>query len=253
VTIRRKNHGRGHSYTIDGERADGVTTLLGDGLAKPALINWAAKTTANYAVDNWSDLADLPTSQRLDRLMRARFDDLDAAARRGTEVHRLGEALVQGEEIEVPEALAGHVESYVHFLDEWEPEPVLVETVVGHRRWRYCGTTDLIADMRGERWLLDLKTARSGIYPEVALQLAAYRWAEVYLDGNGDEQPMDELGVDRAAAVHVRADGYDVIPLRSDEAVFRAFQHVAWIARMQKQWEDWRGEALPASTRQVAS
>lgn len=252
VSVQRVDRGRGHSYTIDGEKADGVTTLLRDGLAKPALLNWAANTTAAYAVDHWDELALEPPSKRLEALKKSRYADLDQAARRGTEVHALAEKLVQGIEVEVPEALAGHVESYVKFLDEWEPEPILVEAVVASRRWRYCGTLDLVARLAGAVWLLDVKTARSGIFSEVALQLAAYRHAEVYLDRDGAEQSMAELGITRAGAIHVRADGYDVVPLDTSDAVFKDFCHVAWTARMTKRMSGWRGDALRAPSEETA-
>ena len=49
--LTRRNYGKGHSYYLDGEKIPGVTSVLGDGLAKPALINWAAKTVAGYAVE----------------------------------------------------------------------------------------------------------------------------------------------------------------------------------------------------------
>lgn len=251
--IRRIDRGRGHSYTIDGVRADGVTTLLGDGLAKPALINWAANATAGYAVDHWDELAAETISKRLDLLKKARYADLDQAARRGTEVHTLAEKLVQGKEVDVPDALAGHVESYVRFLDDFEPEPILVEAVVGNRKWRYAGTLDLVARIDGEVWLLDVKTSRSGIFPEVALQLALYRWAEMYVGQDGEEHPMADLGITRSAAIHVRADGYDLIPLETGEAVYRDAQHVIWVARMTKRWAEWRGDALtPPQTEKIA-
>lgn len=248
MSIQRIDRGRGHSYRIDGERADGVTTLIGDGLAKPALINWAANTTAGYAVDNWAELGELTVSQRLERLKKCRYEERDAAARRGTEVHGLAEQLAAGVEVEVPDELAGHVESYVRFLDEFEPEPILIESVVASRKWRYCGTLDLVARIRGEVWILDVKTTRSGIFPDVALQIAAYRHAEVYLDDPSDdsqgEQPMAALGITRSGAIHVRADGYDLIPLDTSEAVYKDFLHVAWVARMTKRMDAWRGDAI---------
>jgi len=252
MSVQRIDRGRGHSYRIDGEQADGVTTLLGDGLAKPALVNWAANTTANYAVDNWAALGELTPSERLEKLKKARYEDLDKASKRGTEVHALGEKLVQGIEVDVPDELAGHAESYVKFLDTFNPVPILVESVVASRKWRYCGTLDLIADMCGERWLLDIKTSRSGIFPDVALQLAMYRWAEVYIDAEGKEQPMADLGVTRSGAIHVRADGFDVIPLDTSEAVFKDACHVAWVARMTKRMAPWRGDALPQPAKETA-
>lgn len=251
--VRRVDRGRGHSYYIDGEKADGVTTLLGDGLAKPALINWAANTTAAYAVDNWDELGALSVSERLERLKKSRYEDLDKAARRGTEVHRLAEQLVQGLEVDVPEELAGHVEAYVRFLDDFEPEPILVETTVASRKWRYAGTLDLVAKIDGKVWILDVKTTRSGIFPDNALQIALYRHAETFLAADGSEQPMADLGITCSGAIHVRADGYDLIPLDTSEAVFRDACHVIWVARMTKRMSDWRGEAVQPAIREKAS
>ena len=52
--FRRIDSGRGHRY-VDayGIKVPGVTTLLSGGLPKPALTNWAARTAAEFAVDNW--------------------------------------------------------------------------------------------------------------------------------------------------------------------------------------------------------
>jgi hypothetical protein len=64
MTIERRNHGRGHSYLVDGQKLPGVTTILNT-LPKNALVEWAGKTTANYAVDYWAELAELTPSKRL--------------------------------------------------------------------------------------------------------------------------------------------------------------------------------------------
>lgn len=245
----RRNNGRNHYYFLDGVRAPGVTTILRQ-LPKDALIEWAGRTTAEYAIDYWDELAALTPSKRLNRLNRARYEDRDAGANRGTQVHRLAEALVSGEEVAVPEELAGHVASYVAFLDTWEPEAVLVEAVLGSRqsstRPAYCGTLDLVADMAGQRWLLDVKTARSGIFGETALQLTAYARAEVYLDNEGNEAKMAELGIERLGAIHVRADGYDLHGLKYDEETWAVFRHLAWLARHTEEMRDWVEPSLEA-------
>jgi hypothetical protein len=213
----RRNYGRGHSYYLDGDKIPGVTSILGDGLAKPALINWAAKTVAGYAIDHWEELSEEKPSARLAVLQKAHYADRDTAGKRGTEVHKIAEKLNKGEEVTVPEELAGHVESYVRFLDEHDIRPVLTEcSVVGLLpRNEYAGTLDLVADFpaSGGRMLLDIKTARSGVFPDNALQLAAYRWADSYLDADGQLQPM--IATHGAAVVHVRADGYSLVPVET--------------------------------------
>lgn len=252
--IKRINRGKGHSYEIDGRKADGVTTLIGDGMPKPALVNWAANQTAGYAVDHWAELAELPLSKRLDTLKRARYFDLDQAAKRGTEVHAIAEKLSHGEEVEVPDELAGHVESAVKFFDDWKPEVILAETTVASRKWGYAGTCDWVYRFPdGSVKIGDFKTSRSGIFGEVAMQLGAYRYAEVYLDANGDEQPMESLNITGGIAAWIRADGYDLYEVDLDQG-FKIFQHVAWVARQSKGIKDRLiGESLPAPTWGVAA
>ncbi len=243
--IRRRNHGKGHSYVdANGAKVPGVTTILSGGVPKPALIGWAANTTADYAIDHWDRLAELPPTARLKELSRARFADRDAAAKRGTEVHGLAEQLVSGHEIEVPEQLAGHVEAYVDFLDRYRVEPVLTEFVVVSHSYGWAGTGDLIADFPtlGQRLLCDIKTSRSGVFGETAWQLAAYRYADAYVDDQGEEQPMIE--VDGCAVIHVRADGFDLYPMQAGPEQLREFRYIREVSRACDRSRDYVGEAL---------
>ncbi|WP_370944047.1 hypothetical protein AB5J62_33740 [Amycolatopsis sp. cg5] len=243
--IRRKNHGKGHSYVdAHGVKVPGVTTILSDGVPKPALINWAAKTTAEYAIDHWDALAELSPSARLKELNGARFADRDAAARRGTEVHGLAERLVAGEEVDVPDALAGHVEAYVDFLDAFRVEPVLVEFVVVSHSYGWAGTCDLIADFPtlGKRLLCDIKTSRSGVFGETAWQLAGYRYADSYVDSAGHEEPMIE--VDGCAVIHVRGDGADLYPMQAGPQQLREFRYIREVSRACARSREYVGDAV---------
>lgn len=235
-------HVKGRQYFIDGERVPSVTTLIGDGLPKPALTKWAARTVANLAVDEWDELAGMPISERLKRLEAAPWTDRDRAAVRGTEVHKLAERLVAGEEVDVPDALHGHVDACVKFLDDWNVQPVVVERPVFSRRWRYGGRPDLFATLGdGRRLLIDWKTNRSGPFGDTAFQLAGYRYAEVYLDGRNQEQPIPE--VDACAVIWLRADGYDAYPYEAGPEVHRQFLYIAATARAAEAARDYRGAA----------
>jgi hypothetical protein len=123
--------------------------------------------------------------------------------------------------------------------------PVLTERVVGSRRYGYCGTFDLVADIAGTRWLLDWKTS-GAVYPETGLQLAAYRYADAYLGDDGVEIPMSEVGIERCGVVRLAADGsYDLRPVAAEEdPQFRFFLHALWIARHTPDMETWVGESL---------
>ena len=251
---RRVERGNGHSYYLDGERADGVTYALDQGFPKPGLLKWSAEATAKYAVDHWEELAELKTSEKLDTLFGARFKDRDEAGRAGTLVHRLALELARGAEVDVPDYIAGHVDSYLKFATDWNVVDYLVEVVVLNRRWRYMGTLDLIGEIAGELWLIDFKTARSGVFAENGLQLAAYRNAESYLGDDGLEHDLPK--VERCGVVWIRADGYDLTPVDAGPEEFRTFLYALEIARWRS--KDGRsrsvvGEALePPNRSEVA-
>lgn len=246
--IRRRNYGRNHSYYLlqeDGSevKLDGVTTLIGDGLPKPALVNWAGNTTAAYAVDNWSELGAMSMSKRLEALKGARFSDRDLAAAKGTLIHDLAEHIIHGEEVDVPDEVRGHVESAVRFMDEYQVEPLLTETTVCHTKAGYAGTLDMVFRSRLKRFggrviLGDWKTSRSGIYDEAALQLSAYRNSEFYQGPDGEDHLTAELELTDTWGIWIRSDGYDVYPLDTGEQTFMFFRYVATVARRARALKD---------------
>lgn len=255
--IRRVETAKGHRYEdANRRRVPGVTTIISQGVPKPALINWAANSTAEYAVDHWAELGELSSSARLKKLQGARYEVKDAAANRGTEIHNRAEKLAQGEEVDLPDDIAGHVESYIHFLDEFQVEVVLLEAVVFSHRHGYAGTTDAVFrfplglpgyDMPAPVLLCDLKSNRTGIFGETALQLAGYRYADTYVDANGDEQPMIE--VDGCAAIHVRADGFDLIPVTAGPQQHRALLYAAQVGEFVQDSRDLVGNPIPPPSR----
>jgi hypothetical protein len=265
VKIVRKDSGRTHWY-IDldagGERVPGVTTITGDGLPKPALINWAGDATAEFAIDNWDELSKLSPSERLKKLKGGRYEKRDAAANKGTQVHKLAERLIAGERVTVPDGLTGYVESCVAFLNDFDVRAVHVEAVVYSETHRHVGTLDMIADVllpdmpeydhikRDEegyaRALCDWKTSKSGIFGDVALQLAPYRYSEFLILPSGDVIDMPD--VDFCAGIHLRPDGYSFVPLLTDESVYRDCLYVAEVARVVKDLRDLVGEPIVPPT-----
>jgi hypothetical protein len=244
-----KNGKKYHWYTYNDAKLAGVTTVLGKVVAKPALIGWAAKSVAAFVADNPIEVEALRSAGRermIDELKEAPYRERDAAADRGTEIHGYAERLVKGEEVEVPPALARYVDSYIRFLDEWKPRPVLVEASVANLQWGYAGQLDLAADLpNGERALLDLKSGK-GIYADHAPQVGAYRNAEIYLDDEGNERSLTDLGITSSYIVHVRADGYDVIPVNSEvDGSYKAFLHYLWLYRRLDEMPSWLGDPAP--------
>jgi hypothetical protein len=167
-------------------------------------------------------------------------------------VHLIGEKLINGEAVQVPDELAGHAESYARFLDEFDVHPIYVEFSIASYRYGYAGTGDLIANVKlpsGERrlLLLDLKTNRSGIFGETALQLAAYRFADVLIPaGKTAEEPMPEVA--GCGAVHVRADGCSLIPVTAEAEQHRSFLYAQQVAQFVKDSRDLVGAAIVPPT-----
>ena len=227
-----------HRYRLDGAWVPGVTTLIGKGLPKPALPYWAARTVAEWVADNPDLTEDLKRmggrGPAVAYLKELPWQKRDEAAIRGTDVHALAEKVVNGEEVDVPEHLAAHVQGYVDWLDTTDLVPILTERPVASRQWQYAGTFDLIARMDGKVWLLDVKTS-SDVYGSTALQLTAYGNAEFYLDQDNTEQPLP--AVERYGVLHVTDYGTTLhyLPADQNEAAWKDFLHVQFVGRRAKE------------------
>lgn len=234
----RRNYGRGHGYQLDGKKIPGVTSII-DVLDKPALRNWFAEEAAKRAVNEWDRLTEMPVSERLDYIKWGPRDKVRAAALRGTQIHTLGEKLARGEEVDVPDEHVGPVEAYARFLDRWQIEPVAIETPVVSTEHQYAGTADLwctIGVRDGARALVDIKTGK-GVYSEVGLQLAAYRYTNLFQPEKGREEPTPE--VDQVYVAHVFPDDVRMLPIEAGPNVFRAFLYVKAVYQARAQWEEW--------------
>jgi hypothetical protein len=238
-----------------------VTSLLSAGLPKPALVGWAAKVTAEYAIDNAEWIAASVREGKRDEVLettkKARFRKSQEASVRGTEVHAAAEALNLGTEPQVDESILPYVEQYRRFLHDHTPTFEAAEAPVYNLTWHYAGTLDAIAIIDGRRCVLDVKTtdrppgkgARPP-YPEVALQLCAYSRAEgvgvnpervqvshgrryYVLNDPSELEPMPEI--EGAFALVVSPYDYQLVPVAIGEDVWTMFLHVREVAR-------WAGE-----------
>lgn len=222
-----------HEYWLDGKRAPGVTTVTkhADGSAD-GLINWAVTGAIDYTYENRERLADLSREEYgalVDAGARAQRDEAKNA---GVEVHAIAHALLSGGPVQVPDYLRGHVDATIDFMERHDVADLASERPVGNRRWGYAGTMDLIARLSdGRLWLLDYKTGAS-IWLTVALQLAAYRYAEFYVNEDGTEHdmpPIEECGV-----VKVTADGWELLPVVAGPEQFKAFLNALQVHRFAK-------------------
>jgi hypothetical protein len=215
---------QGHRiYTWAGREFPSVTAILKGGVPAPFLPAWAAKAAAEYAVANLDRLALLPAGQAVREVKRAPWQQRDQAAELGTAVHAAIEADAAGHpRPELPDRAGPLLAAYERFAADHRPTWLASEATVFSRRYGYAGTLDAICALPclGRVVVLDCKTGR-GVYPEAALQLAAYAHAEFIGHPDGTEQPLP--AIEGGVVLHLRPTGYRLIPVPVGRAVLEAF------------------------------
>lgn len=256
-----------------------VTTILG-ALDKPALLYWAAEQTALAAIHSartWQGtLADddpaCPHNSAdcaaVKWLRDARFrkpKGARSATDLGTAVHAACEEYaLLGTAPQVDDEVRPYLEAFDRWLQEFTPSYEATEVAVYSPTYAYAGTCDAFLTVNGVRLIADYKSTRkvvdgrgqpSGPYPEVALQLAAYRYAEMaavwrprryekwrrrYYLLSAEEQtlavPVPE--VDGGVVLHITPEACVAYPVRCDERIHEAFLYVEeahrWSAQTSK-------------------
>jgi hypothetical protein len=209
--------GRMYVHPVTGDTVPSVTNCIGV-LDKPAIPRWAAKMVAEQAWKMRRSLDAMGQDECIDVLKGSPWRSSGRSADRGTSVHDYLQAIAEGR---TPQALEGDAARYKPaadaFLADFHPEFVLTEfTVFGDG---YAGTADFLAYIDGDLVVGDYKTSKR-LYREVALQLAAIRYAETVVSDEGG-QPMPK--VDGCVGVLLTPDGYEVVPTQDDLAAHRAF------------------------------
>lgn len=222
------DNGREYVWPPTGEAFPSVTTIIKAGTpTSPYVLRWEKRANVRYAVEqwrSWMELAETDPRSVVDHIVEESERQRDEAADRGSEVHRWADAIAAGSASgPVPEELGGYVEAYQTFLDEWAPEFYFTEATVYSRRHGYAGTLDWMAWLGDELVLGDIKTKGRGkrLYGEVALQLAAYRYADFIGAPDGSELPMPT--VQRCVVLVLRPEGYELVPVRAAEEEFDVF------------------------------
>ena len=258
----------GQKPADDDERMWSVTTIIG-ALDKPALLYWAAEQTATCAVDqldtvramvNDGDRADTIKWLRDARFRRPKGER--TAAELGTAVHEACEQFaLTGTRPEVDPDVAPFLDQFDRWCQKFSPTYEAAEVTVYSPRYGYAGTCDAFLSVDGVRFIVDYKTSKksydargkaTGPYPEVALQLAAYRFAELaavwrprrmeqfrrryYLLGEAEKaMAVSVPEVDTGLVIHITPDHCDAYPVDCDASVYRSFLYVLEAARWQFQ------------------
>lgn len=215
------------------------------------------------------DLAKLAPEEFAQRWLKGAPDRIrDKAAELGSDVHSEAEALVlanareasrlvlQGRPLPAwDERLASHMGSFVSWVDDWRPAFVAAEATVFNRAEAYAGTLDAIIRIPTDAllealggaapdWLearpvadwpewvtliVDYKSGRA-VYPEVALQLAAYRRAEFIAGADGiTELPLPDI--DGGAVLHLTPRGYTFRLVDCGPGAFESFRFAREVYR----------------------
>lgn len=249
---------RWYIHPTTGERFVSVTTIL-QCVAKEALPYWAAKVTAEHALDNLPLLVKAirrkPCGQKGDdrcgicrdcvalELRRTPDRERDAAADRGTRIHHVAEQHVLTDEVVGhDDDIAESVKQFLRFRAQFKPTYEASEATVINRAYGYAGTLDAVlrlgwcppkyADLVGLPMVKDTKSGKS-CYPEYAMQLAAYRRGEAILLPDGTEHPMPPTH-DVGILLHIRPENYWVRPVDIGDTTFTAFLNVLDLWRWQQ-------------------
>ena len=177
-----------HYYTVEGEYAPSVTTIL-DSIAKPALIPWAANEGAKFFISHAHE--DMKAEDMAKGIRGAYRTSSGQALNIGMEVHKWCEEAILWKlgKGETPLPLERtESKNAINAFREWtkanDVEWLTVEEKVYHRGHKFAGTVDATAIVNGDYCVIDFKTS-GAIYSAYHLQCAAY--AKAIEDMRGKE------------------------------------------------------------------
>lgn len=196
-----------------------VTTVIKQGLPKPALERWLRDQIVKTAYRDRGILANMSMDEHTKHLSGT-SSERDASASLGSSVHAQVDQMVKGKEFTPNEFVVPYAEQFLRFRDAFNPTFLLTEATVYNREYGYAGTLDAMAEIDGEICVIDYKTGKR-VYPEVALQLAAYANGEFVggPDGSEIEFPRSKRGF----VLHLRPDYYELRPVSIGAGIFDTF------------------------------
>lgn len=210
-----------------GEKFPSVTTII-SAVSKPALVGWAARQAAVFAVQHQSEWKDLPQDEAIKLIAAASKRTTQIASDVGNHVHECIECYI--DKLDIPNPTPEHMRHFEAWKAQFKPDFLLSERTVYNRDVCYAGTFDILADINGVTTLIDVKTGKS-LWPETALQLSAYANGE-FIDVAGVETPMPK--VEAAAILQLRMTGYKYVPVTLTDDIWRSFRHVNEVFRWQE-------------------
>lgn len=196
-------------YETGGRKYPSVTTILSDAYPKPQLMGWGSKMAAQAALEGGHE--GMSEREALTFLQRAPYRYMRMRGNNGTKVHEHLEKIlapvVDGSKPVwwTDGVIDGYVSAARAFCEKHLLGVLAVECQVFSDRFGYAGTVDMVARSKsGKVVIVDWKTSKS-LYPDNALQLAAYAAADWMIDGKGVVRKMSTPGA--AAVVRLEPSG----------------------------------------------
>lgn len=220
----------GRYYTWEGEKYPSVTTILSKGIPKPGLIRWAGNFVAEGAIRDFSHWSEMPDEEALAYLSGLPDKRRNSSANLGSVIHGAVDAVANGRalKLDISEQASAYVNGFMQFVKDKKPKFLLTETAVFNRTHRYAGTLDIVCKIGRTVYVVDTKTGNR-VYPEVALQLAAYKNGEFVGREGGDTVSLPNIS--KGAVLHLKPNDYSLIPARVDDEVFETFLSVKDVFR----------------------
>lgn len=172
-----------HIYMLNGERKRSCTGIIGLKDKSGVLVPWSQEETAKCL------LQILEAKKVIDQeqIIHGAFASdraKERAANLGTVIHDWCENYINGRlkkgtmpEMPKDKNVLNGVNSFLQWESENKVKFLWSEKILYSRKHDYMGKADFGAIVNGERCICDLKTG-NGLYKEVRLQLAAYRFAD---------------------------------------------------------------------------
>ena len=173
-----------HQLEVDGEwkNLTGCTTILSV-LAKPALIQWAANMAVEYIqgkileaepgtiLDNLSQW--ISEAKKAHRMKKEKAGDWGTKLHAEVERYIKNTILTEGKAKDTTK-YDPMIKSFIDWTEKNKVKFLDSEKHVWSERLWLGGIVDFICEIDGQKWIGDIKTSKSGIYPENFWQCAGY-------------------------------------------------------------------------------
>ena len=225
-----------------------VTTILKAYPKQDFLVGWAARVTAEAAEYDQMWRSFESATERIGYLKGTPRRINKKATDHGTSVHKLLQAIAEGkgDDDGIEAAILRDA------IDVYGMNILYSEYAIKNLTYGYGGSFDILADIAGKVYLIDLKTGLD-VYPDYRLQQSAYRYGESIIAKDetmeqyhvyADDAPVIAAmpTVDAVAILHVpreKPETWGLYEIKADREDFEAFLAVKgiwdWQQRTKKQ------------------